>query len=182
MTDPVTESQCYSIMCGDQHLMWISPHQKLLIITLIWHSLQRHNYVSCKARSRSAAFRRNCRQLATQVCSDHRRHKTYLRRLWLRSTKTQISGRFRATGRRWTPARSCCLASSVSQLRRVAVEHALFGATRRRLDTVYSCRPTQERSYRLRPCDRLVAVRRQSAHVASDPATDRPQPVAASCR
>ena len=36
-----------------------------------------------------------------------------------------------------------------------------------------SCRSTSERSCRQRSCDRSVAVRRQSAHVASDPATDR---------
>ena len=36
-----------------------------------------------------------------------------------------------------------------------------------------SCHSTPERSCRQRPCDRSVAVRRQSAHVASDPATDQ---------
>ena len=36
-----------------------------------------------------------------------------------------------------------------------------------------SCRTTPERSCRQRSCDRSVAVRRQSAHVASDPATDQ---------
>ena len=35
----------------------------------------------------------------------------------------------------------------------------------------FSCRSTPERSCRQRSCDRSVAVRRQSAHVASDPAT-----------
>ena len=36
-----------------------------------------------------------------------------------------------------------------------------------------SCRSTPERSCHQRSCDRSVAVRRQSAHVASDPATDQ---------
>ena len=36
-----------------------------------------------------------------------------------------------------------------------------------------SCRSTPERSCRQRSCGRSVAVRRQSAHVASDPTTDQ---------
>ena len=36
-----------------------------------------------------------------------------------------------------------------------------------------SCRSTPERSCRQRSCDRSIGVRHQSAHVASDPATDQ---------
>ena len=67
---------------------------------------------------------------------------------------------------------------------------ALLGATRRRLDADQlpfdaralmspailrptSCHVTSERSCRQRSCDRSVAVRRQSAHVTRDPATDQ---------
>ena len=88
----------------------------------------------------------------------------------LRSTKTQIDRRFRATGRDQTQARSCrprpVVGGRKSTLTSACVERQLVatGHKSRTCTTLSNLTPSRRR---------LVAVRRQSSHVASDPATDQ---------
>ena len=107
-------------------------------------------------KGRSDAFHRNCRKLARQERSDRPKRRS-IAALVSAAISSLIGGRKQAHVALCRAATSC----DGSQ----------------ELNTFYSEQLGVD--YRRRS----VAVRRQqSAHVASDPATDRSQPVVASCR
>ena len=117
-----------------------------------------------KARFMSAAVRRNCRQLATQECSDRPKRRSiaaFEQLVVIKRKRAHVS-------RDQTYVDANALVSLCIERQLVAT-----GRKSRTCATWSNSTPTRRRS---------VAVLRQSAHVASDPATDRSQPVAASCR
>ena len=111
-----------------------------------------------KLSHRSAAFRRSCRRRKNAQI-DQNADRSPLSSNWSRSTASALMSA--ATRRRWTQTRmSPC------------VERQLVatGRNSRTRSTLRNSTPTRRRS---------VAVRRQSAHVASDPAADWSASVAA---
>ena len=95
----------------------------------------------------------------------------------LRSTKTQIDRRFRATGRDQTQARSCRPRPDVGGRKRahVALRRAATSCDGRTCATWSNSTPTTRRLHAdYTPTTRwLVAIRRRNAHIACDPATDQ---------
>ena len=78
-----------------------------------------------------------------------------------------------ATLSNWTPSRRRLVAFDAND---PATDQLPFDARALMSPAILrpiSCRSMPEHSCRQRSCDRSVAIRRQSAHVASDPATDQ---------
>ena len=153
----ITDVYTHQLVCLRVRLLTCTPTDVYTHIHLRW--IVNRPTAWTTSRLRSAAAVGNWRRKTAQI--DQNANRSPLASNWSRPIASALM--WAATRRRWTQARSCLVVISSRQL-------VATGRNSRTRSTLRNSTPTRRRS---------VAVRRQSAHVASDATTDRSASVAA---